>query len=131
MDKTLYVMFECNYMTKNKIIWLLSFILFLNSFYQIYANYNALYISYCIYCVLNFLCAIGLLLKKAWIKHYVYTLSALSIGGWLDSIIRIYRTGWPAETVQETITSLIPGLFLITGWILLIIYTFIFFKRVK
>lgn len=118
-------------MTKNKIIWLLAFALFLNGYYQIYANLKALYTMYFIYCALNITCAIGLLFKKFWIKHYVYTLSTLSIGGWIDSVIRIYRSGWPMETVIETISSLIPGLFLVAGWVLLSSYTHIFFKGLK
>ena len=118
-------------MTNSKLALLISIVLFLNGIFQIYANLNMLWIQNINYFALNLLCAFGLVFQKSWSKHYIYVLSALSIGGWIDSVIRLYRTGWPIETVQGTIASLIPGLFLISGWIFLIIYTSIFFSKIK
>jgi hypothetical protein len=118
-------------MTKNKIIWLLSTILILNGTYQVYANLNILWVSNGTHLILNFLCAFGLLFKKSWSQHYVYILTIFSIGGWIDGVISVYRNGWPYSTIEESITSLVPGLFLVTGWFLLLVYTITYFKRSK
>jgi hypothetical protein len=118
-------------MTKNKIIWLISIVLFLNGIYQVYANLNILWVSNGTHLVLNFLCAFGLLFKKPWSQHYVYILSAFSVSGWIDGVISVYRNGWRYSTIEESIISLVPGLFLVTGWFLMSVYTTTYFKLNK
>lgn len=58
--------------------------------------------------------AIGLFLKKAWSRYFIYIFSILIIPWWLLlTILMIVAKGWPYyTTTYESILGLLPGIFL-------------------
>lgn len=57
--------------------------------------------------------AAGLFQSKSWSQYLWHVIALLVILSWAFSVVRIASTGWPYNTVLESVVSLVPGLLLV------------------
>jgi hypothetical protein len=57
--------------------------------------------------------AIGLLLRKRWGQILWYAVAATASLIWLIAVVRVAISGWPHESIADSLISLTPGLLLV------------------
>ena len=116
-------------MVKNKILWIISFGLFLNGIWQAWSVYQKASMVFFVWSAISISAGIGLLYRREWSKYFVLFLSSMSVASWFDGVLYYFKHGPRYETVSQEIAGLVPGAFLITWWVVIFIYVFRYFKK--
>ena len=62
---------------------------------------------------ISLIAAVGLFWSKRWSQYLWHVIAIIVSLSWVVSIIRLALSGWPYNNTISTVTSLVPGLFLV------------------
>lgn len=120
-------------MKRTFIIWIIAIGLLFNALDMIYRNIESanILISPFVWGAISITGAYGIFNLKKWSQYVIVILSTVTLTGWFDGLLQIYRTGWPYKDSISTFASIVPGFFFVLWWVGISIFIVLFFKKNK